>query len=58
MNNGGKDMAVKKPTSNYISNMMLPEKVKATRSQPLGPDCIISNTEVTDPAILWVQIFI
>ena len=52
MSNWGKEMAVKEQIPNYISNMKLPEKVKATRLQPLGPDCIISNTEVTDPAIL------
>ena len=51
MSNLEKDMAVKEQ-SNYISNMKLPEKVKATRLQPLGPDCIISTTEVTDPAVL------
>ena len=52
MNAHGKDMAVQEQPSSYISNMMLPAKVKATRDHPLGPDCVISNSEITDKDIL------
>ena len=45
-------MAISEQPTNYITNMTLPEKVKATRLQPLGPDCIISKEEVTDPDLL------
>ena len=48
-------VAMMEPSS-YISNMMLPELVQATRDQPLGPDCIISQREVTDRHILWVTL--
>ncbi|XP_076820688.1 uncharacterized protein LOC143466001 isoform X1 [Clavelina lepadiformis] len=51
MNLHEKNMTAKEH-SNYISNMMLPEMVQATRQQPLGPDCIISNKEVTDQTLL------
>ncbi|XP_078481248.1 zinc finger protein ZF(C2H2)-68 isoform X3 [Ciona intestinalis] len=48
MNLNGKSIMSTNEPSNYMSNMMLPEMVRATRTHPLGPDCIISRNEITD----------
>uniref|UniRef100_H2Y9K6 C2H2-type domain-containing protein n=1 Tax=Ciona savignyi TaxID=51511 RepID=H2Y9K6_CIOSA len=48
MNMNGKVKTSSTETSSYMNNMMLPEMVRATRTHPLGPDCIISRNEISD----------